>query len=260
MDYLQEGIGLRGYGQRDPLVEYQREGYDLFVQMMDAIKEESVGFLFNLDVQVEAENAAAAAAAPPSVFTGEVGQLGAMQEMPAELLGGGASDSAAGEAGDSAVLATERGENRTIEPVGVAAHAPHLPTAFEEHEQIDPADRLAPQHVSPDVDGEPAGVAPVAPAPAAAPPAVAAQPAAAPAAPPLLPAFGGPTQRPQGLTYSAPSVDGEAGVVRTTEPAVPAAGNGAGGGASNGAKPAGQQQRSGGPNRNASRKKNKRRR
>ncbi len=53
MDYLQEGIGLRQMAQRDPLVEYQREGYDLFVAMTDAIKEESVGYLFNLEVQVE---------------------------------------------------------------------------------------------------------------------------------------------------------------------------------------------------------------
>ncbi|MDT4943340.1 MAG: preprotein translocase subunit SecA [Pseudonocardiales bacterium] len=53
MDYLQEGIGLRAMAQRDPLVEYQREGFDMFAAMMDAIKEESVGFLFNLEVQVE---------------------------------------------------------------------------------------------------------------------------------------------------------------------------------------------------------------
>jgi preprotein translocase subunit SecA len=53
MDYLREGIGLRGYGQRDPLVEYQREGYDMFNAMMDGIKEESVGSLFNLQVQVQ---------------------------------------------------------------------------------------------------------------------------------------------------------------------------------------------------------------
>ena len=55
MDYLQEGIGLRAYAQRDPLVEYQREGFDLFNAMLDGIKEESVGFLFNLEVQVEEE-------------------------------------------------------------------------------------------------------------------------------------------------------------------------------------------------------------
>ncbi|GAB2630364.1 preprotein translocase subunit SecA [Streptomyces capparidis] len=53
MDYLQEGIGLRAMAQRDPLVEYQREGYDMFQAMMEGIKEESVGYLFNLEVQVE---------------------------------------------------------------------------------------------------------------------------------------------------------------------------------------------------------------
>jgi len=52
MDYLREGIGLRAFAQKQPLVEYQREGFDLFSAMMDAIKEESVGLLFNLDVQV----------------------------------------------------------------------------------------------------------------------------------------------------------------------------------------------------------------
>jgi preprotein translocase subunit SecA len=64
MDYLQEGIGLRAMAQRDPLVEYQREGYQLFQAMTDAIKEESVGYLFNLEVQMgpaetEAEEEAA---------------------------------------------------------------------------------------------------------------------------------------------------------------------------------------------------------
>ena len=58
MDYLQEGIGLRAMAQRDPLVEYQREGFDMFTAMMDGIKEESVGYLFNLEVQVEQEAAA----------------------------------------------------------------------------------------------------------------------------------------------------------------------------------------------------------
>lgn len=53
MDYLQEGIGLRAMAQRDPLVEYQREGFDMFTAMMEGIKEESVGYLFNLEVQVE---------------------------------------------------------------------------------------------------------------------------------------------------------------------------------------------------------------
>ncbi|MFW6693397.1 preprotein translocase subunit SecA [Streptomyces sp. MAR4 CNX-425] len=53
MDYLQEGIQLRAMAQKDPLVEFQREGFDMFNAMMDGIKEESVGYLFNLEVQVE---------------------------------------------------------------------------------------------------------------------------------------------------------------------------------------------------------------
>jgi preprotein translocase subunit SecA len=53
MDYLQEGIGLRAMAQRDPLVEYQREGFDLFAAMMDGIKEEIASLLFNVEVTVE---------------------------------------------------------------------------------------------------------------------------------------------------------------------------------------------------------------
>jgi preprotein translocase subunit SecA len=53
MDYLREGIGLRAMAQRDPLVEYQREGGLMFNNMMDAFMEEVVGYLFNLQVQVE---------------------------------------------------------------------------------------------------------------------------------------------------------------------------------------------------------------
>jgi preprotein translocase subunit SecA len=56
MDYLREGIGLRAYSQRDPLVEYQREGFELFGAMMDSIKEESVGYLFNVEVQVTTDD------------------------------------------------------------------------------------------------------------------------------------------------------------------------------------------------------------
>ncbi|MCC4267094.1 preprotein translocase subunit SecA [Microbacterium schleiferi] len=61
MDYLKDGIGLRAMAQRDPLIEYQREGYQMFQQMMGQIKEESVGYLYNLEVEVrraDGENAA----------------------------------------------------------------------------------------------------------------------------------------------------------------------------------------------------------
>jgi len=70
MDYLKDGIGLRAMAQRDPLVEYQREGFALYQSMMGSIREESVGFLFNLEVEVtggasvEARGLAAPAANP----------------------------------------------------------------------------------------------------------------------------------------------------------------------------------------------------
>jgi preprotein translocase subunit SecA len=53
MDYLQSGIHMRGHAQRDPLIEYQREGFELFTAMMDAIKEDSVGNLFNLVLETQ---------------------------------------------------------------------------------------------------------------------------------------------------------------------------------------------------------------
>ncbi|MFC2745491.1 preprotein translocase subunit SecA [Parascardovia denticolens] len=54
MDYLKDGIGLRGMGQRDPLVEYQREGFQMYNSMVDSIKEEVIQLLFNLDLQAVA--------------------------------------------------------------------------------------------------------------------------------------------------------------------------------------------------------------
>ena len=51
MDYLKEGIGLRAMAQRDPLVEYQREGHAMFQEMMAAIREQTVVTLFNLEVR-----------------------------------------------------------------------------------------------------------------------------------------------------------------------------------------------------------------
>ena len=61
MDYLREGIGLRAMAQRDPLVEYQREGYELFAAMMDAVKEELASLVFNVEVTVESSDGKIAA-------------------------------------------------------------------------------------------------------------------------------------------------------------------------------------------------------
>jgi preprotein translocase subunit SecA len=81
MDYLKEGIGLRAMAQRDPLIEYQREGFMLFQAMTEAIKEESVGFLYNLEVKVQpgapVVSASGAAAAAGSETAQALGAGGA---------------------------------------------------------------------------------------------------------------------------------------------------------------------------------------
>jgi preprotein translocase subunit SecA len=64
MDYLKEGIGLRAMAQRDPLVEYQREGFDMFTGMLEGLKEESVGFLFNVAVEAAPAQSVAPLDAP----------------------------------------------------------------------------------------------------------------------------------------------------------------------------------------------------
>ncbi len=55
MDYLKEGIGLRGYGQRDPLVEYKKESFDMYQGVMDRIEEETVRYLYLMRPRVEEE-------------------------------------------------------------------------------------------------------------------------------------------------------------------------------------------------------------
>jgi preprotein translocase subunit SecA len=90
MDYLKEGIGLRAMAQRDPLVEYKREGFEMFSALLEGLKEESVGFLFNVQVQVTAPEvsaepvpAAVAAPAAASALSQIDGQTG---ESPAPAL------------------------------------------------------------------------------------------------------------------------------------------------------------------------------
>ena len=55
MDYLKEGIGLRGYGQRDPLIEYKKESYDMFQSMLDRIEEDTIRYLFLIQPVIEQE-------------------------------------------------------------------------------------------------------------------------------------------------------------------------------------------------------------
>ncbi|WP_226345190.1 preprotein translocase subunit SecA [Agilicoccus flavus] len=97
MDYLQEGIGLRAMAQRDPVVEYSREGYQMFTAMMDGIKEESVAMAFSVDVQIDESQL------PPLEDGEEAGMSGAGSirgEGFEEGASGARHYSAPGESGD----------------------------------------------------------------------------------------------------------------------------------------------------------------
>ncbi|MGV0634349.1 preprotein translocase subunit SecA [Mycolicibacillus trivialis] len=87
MDYLKEGIGLRAMAQRDPLVEYQREGFDMFVGMLEGLKEESVGFLFNVAVEAAPATPAVAPVAAPDGLAEFAAQSAAgARQQPAPAL------------------------------------------------------------------------------------------------------------------------------------------------------------------------------
>ncbi|WP_336027832.1 preprotein translocase subunit SecA [Geodermatophilus sp. FMUSA9-8] len=143
MDYLRAGIHLRAMANRDPVVEYQREGYDMFNAMLDGIKEESVGFLFNLEVKTKEQQEAEARA----------------QQAEAE-----AKALAAAQEGTARVLARQRAQQEAAarEAAASAAAAP------------------APAAPAPAVDGD--GSAPAAAAPAPATPVSVSKPSAKPAA------------------------------------------------------------------------------
>src|SRR5205814_4212044 len=61
VDHLKEGIGLRGYGQRDPLIEYKKESFEIFQEMMERIQDRVVKYLWKIDVVVEREEEAMSA-------------------------------------------------------------------------------------------------------------------------------------------------------------------------------------------------------
>ncbi|MEN9911081.1 MAG: hypothetical protein RLZZ441_649 [Actinomycetota bacterium] len=96
MDYLKDGIGLRAMAQRDPLIEYQREGFTMFQAMMGMIREESVGFVFNLDVQI--------------VPAGGVTQVKAPGIVSAPIPTEGLSYSAPNEDGETVILDQSGGQ------------------------------------------------------------------------------------------------------------------------------------------------------
>jgi preprotein translocase subunit SecA len=87
MDYLREGIGLRAMGQRDPLTEWQREGYDMFAQMMKSVAQDFVRYIMHADVRLEAP-----AEPEPSKVVGMT--LTSSDNVEPAALGGGAATGA----------------------------------------------------------------------------------------------------------------------------------------------------------------------
>jgi preprotein translocase subunit SecA len=175
MDYLRAGIHLRAMANRDPVVEYQREGYDMFMSMLDGIKEESVGFLFNLEVKTKEQQDAEARAKQAEA---EAKALAAAQEGTARVL-----------ARQAAAARTAQAAAAPAPPAAPAASAPSAPAA--------PA---------PTVRAASAPTAPAAARPAPAP--VAATPAPAAEAPAPAARRSSPARRPQ---HAAP----EAGAAAT---------------------------------------------
>ena len=76
MDHLKEGIGLRGYGQKDPLIEYKKESFELFQDMMDRIEDETIRYLFFLQVSQ----------GPPPGESGNGGGPGGLPDRPKPVL------------------------------------------------------------------------------------------------------------------------------------------------------------------------------
>ena len=188
MDYLREGIGLRAMAQRDPLVEYQREGFDMFNTMMEGIKEESVAYLFNSKVDVQESPIVEEAAGELPVASLTFGQVpgngapgGAIEDGVAPAATGpvdGAPVDGAPVDGASAQRTGRRGSGGRGSRGGRHAKgAPGQQAAAQQSAAQQPR------------DGAPAVVTPGLSQP----------------------------QQPARLSYSAPTVDGEAQVQRRTE-------------------------------------------
>ena len=155
MDYLKEGIGLRAMAQRNPLVEYQKEGFDLFNAMMDGIKEESVGYVFNLEVKVndaDADAAEADSADSAEVADEELDPLddGIVEQRPSrsqEMEKARAESVAVG-----SVAASTTTSRATKAATGSTATKPTQPTVTAKGLGPQGAQRL--QYSAPTIDGD----------------------------------------------------------------------------------------------------------
>lgn len=114
MDYLQDGIGLRAMGQKDPLTEWQREGYEMFGQLMSTIDDEYVKYVMHVQVVVEDESPAVrnvTASGPEDPSDGSVGS-GSVSSTPA-------------------IAAAAAGAPEVAEPVEPVTQSPVVKTEFD---------------------------------------------------------------------------------------------------------------------------------
>jgi preprotein translocase subunit SecA len=124
MDYLKEGIHLRSFGQKDPVVEYQREGFDMFSGMLEGIKEEAITFIFNVDVQIDAPQQAGIA-----VTAGGLAETGpAVSATPVEGSAGAAEE----QQGAAGPFAPDLGEILAAERAALPTSAPDVRVALPE--------------------------------------------------------------------------------------------------------------------------------
>ncbi|RBY74761.1 preprotein translocase subunit SecA [Geodermatophilus sp. TF02-6] len=209
MDYLRAGIHLRAMANRDPVVEYQREGYDMFNQMLDGIKEESVGFLFNLEVKTKEQQEAEARAQQEQA---EARALAAAQAGTAKVLARQATAQAAAAPAGTAPPAPAEGD-------GVATPAPAeeaaAPAPVENGAAPAPAEEAAAPAPAPAPAARRSRTSTKAPHPAAAQAAPAAptvdEPAPSGTGPELaVEGLQAPRRSTEALNYSAPGLDASA--------------------------------------------------
>jgi len=112
LDHLKEGIGLRGYGQRDPLVEYKKESFTLFQDMKDRIDEETVRYLWWLRPVASSEGAAPArrpaARRTAPIMTNDPGQAASVFDGSAAPGGSGSARTPARTGGDDVIKTVRR--------------------------------------------------------------------------------------------------------------------------------------------------------
>jgi preprotein translocase subunit SecA len=118
MDHLKEGIGLRGYGQHDPLVEYKRESFDMFEAMMQRFQEETVRYLYLMQIIGRADTGTLAAGAPPEAVGGP--EAGVSLRRSAGSGGNGRRPPAVATSVDDIEEAFQRRKRRELEQARMA--------------------------------------------------------------------------------------------------------------------------------------------